>query len=109
MAFPSVVVIDVEDDCIGMKGGNNWLVEDLNASGAGLSVGTLSWGRPVSNVTFRNIRMCAEPTRPNRRDAESMARRGPGCVACVGWPAIRFTPAGSRRFGRSTSSPSFTV
>eukprot|EP00966_Prymnesium_polylepis_P060944 1413332-Prymnesium_polylepis.1 len=47
-------IIDVEDDCIGMKGGAHWLVENLAASGAGLSVGTLSWGRAVGpNVTFR--------------------------------------------------------
>ena len=51
-------VVDVEDDCIGMKGGKDWLVERMSVSGAGLSIGTLAWGRGAGpNVTFRNIRM----------------------------------------------------
>ena len=51
-------IVDVEDDCIGMKGGKGWLVERMSVSGAGLSIKTLAWGRgAVPNVTFRNIRM----------------------------------------------------
>ncbi len=48
-------IVDVEDDCVGIKGGNNWLVEDSIMSGAGVSIGTLEWGRPMSNVLVRNI------------------------------------------------------
>ncbi|KAK3277435.1 hypothetical protein CYMTET_14556 [Cymbomonas tetramitiformis] len=46
--------IMVSDDCVANKGGKNWMVENLVASGAGLTVG--SEGK-ADNVTFRNIVM----------------------------------------------------
>ena len=46
--------IHVGDDCVAVKGGNNWLVENMNVSGLGLSIGKHGH---ANNITFRNIYM----------------------------------------------------
>jgi len=46
--------IHVGDDCIAVKNGNNWLVENIIASGLGMSIGSVGIG---SNIVFRNIVM----------------------------------------------------
>ena len=47
-------VIQTSDDCIAVKGGKNWVVERIVASGAGLTIGMAG---SASNITFRNINM----------------------------------------------------
>jgi len=46
--------IHVGDDCIAVKNGENWLVENIVASGLGMSIGSVGTG---VNIVFRNIEM----------------------------------------------------
>ena len=47
-------IIHVGDDCIAVKGGSNWLVENIEASGMGMSIGSVG---DAENIIFRNIVM----------------------------------------------------
>ena len=47
-------VIQTSDDCVAVKGGSNWLVERIVATGAGLTIGS---GGSAKNITFRDIVM----------------------------------------------------
>lgn len=46
--------IHVGDDCVAVKGGSNWLVERINATGLGMSLGAHG---VATNITFRDIWM----------------------------------------------------
>lgn len=47
-------VIHVGDDCVAVKGGSHWLVERVDASGLGMSLGAHG---VATNITFRDIWM----------------------------------------------------
>ena len=47
-------VIHVGDDCVAVKGGSNWLVETVVASGLGMSIGLHG---SAENITFQHIHM----------------------------------------------------
>jgi polygalacturonase len=44
--------IHVGDDCIAVKDGSDWIVEDITASGMGMSIGSVGF---AENIVFRNI------------------------------------------------------
>lgn len=45
-----------QDDCFDVKGGSNMLIENIEASGVGLTIGSIG-AETVSNITFRNAKM----------------------------------------------------
>ena len=46
-----------QDDCVAVKDGSeNMLIERVNASGLGLTIGSIS-GSVVKNITFRDCHM----------------------------------------------------
>jgi len=46
-----------QDDTFDVKGGSNMLIENVKASGFGLTIGSISSGVVVQNITFRNTTM----------------------------------------------------
>merc|ERR1711924_315280 len=48
------VHVETGDDCIAVKGGSNWVVERVVASGTGLTIGSEGHAH---NITFRDIVM----------------------------------------------------
>jgi rhamnogalacturonan hydrolase len=50
------VDIWAQDDTIAVKGGTNMLFERINASGIGLTIGSVG-ADPVQNITFRDCHM----------------------------------------------------